>query len=165
MARDHARILVAIWSDPDFRDLPANGQHMFFTLLSQPRLTYVGALDYLPNRLAKLTKKATPRTVANAVGILEDARFVHTDDETGELLIRSFVRHDGLLSSPNVTKAMAKDYEALLSEPLRRVVDEELRRAFTDGSDLKGWQGLEEGFPDLFAKVCRKGSGKGSANG
>jgi hypothetical protein len=161
MARTHARIFVAIWSDEDFRQLPVQAQHMFFTALSQPRMSLCGVMDYLPNRLAKLASGATPRSVINAVKRLEDARFVCTDDETGELLIRSFVRHDGLLSQPNVTKSMAKDYNTVLSDSLKAAIDTELARSYAEEPDLAGWKALEKSYPDLSAKASRKGSANG----
>jgi len=165
MARDHARIFTAIWSDPDFRALPVPPQHAFFMLLSQPRLSYCGVMDYLPNRLSKMSAKATARTIANAVAVLEDARVVVTDDDTGELLIRSFVRHDGLLAMPNMTKAMVKDYLAVLSEPLRECIADELSRAYEESPNLGGWKGLAQASPALHSMVTAKGSRKGSANG
>lgn len=165
MARDHARIHVSIWSDEDFRALPAVAQNMWFTLLSQPRLSYCGVLDYMPTRLAQLSAKATVRSVGSAVNRLVASRFVTVDPETGELLLRSFVRHDGLLSQPNVTKRMAKDYESVLSPALKATIEAELRRAFTEDPEMKGWEALRISYPNLFAIASGKGSRKGSANG
>lgn len=164
MARDHARIYVSIWSNEDFRDLPIAAQHMWFTLLSQPRLSYCGVLDYLPTRLAQLAAKSSVRSIQSAVNSLVAADFVSVDPETGELLIRTFVRHDGLLTQPNMTKAMAKDYEAVLSGRLQKAIEAELSRAYADDPDMKGWPALAASYPNLHAKVTRKGSRKGSAN-
>lgn len=165
MARDHARIHVAIWSDQDFRNLTTKAQNMWFTLLSQDRLTYCGVLDYMPVRLANLARDSTTRTVSSAVSVLETAGFVSRDEDTGELLLRSFVRHDGLLSQPNVTKAMAKDYDAVLSPALKAVIETELTRAYAEDPGLKGWAALASYHPRLHAKATGKGSRKGSANG
>lgn len=165
MPRDHARIQTAIWSDPDFRALPERAQRMYFLILSQPRLNYCGVLDYMPTRLAKFAADSTPRTVGNAVNLLESRGFVVEDAETSELLVRSFVRHDGLLESPNVTKAMVKDYWAVLSDDIKKAVVEELSRAYTANPDQKGWKGLSEASTALFSMVTGKGSRKGSANG
>lgn len=165
MARDHARIQVSIWSDPDFRALGADAQRMYLVILSQARLTYCGALDYLPSRLAVLADDETADSVETAVKRLEDARYVVVDRDTHELLIRTFVRHDGLLGSPNVTKAMLKDRATLLSEPLRHVLDDELRRAYREDPKLAGWKGFKAAEPDLFAEVSRKGFAKGSERG
>jgi hypothetical protein len=165
MARDHARILVAIWSDPEFRALPADPQRMYLLLVSQARLSYCGALDYLPSRFATLGAGETEETTDKAVRRLEHDRFVVVDRVTHELVVRSFVRHDGLLASPNVTKAMIKDRSALLSDELREVVDDELKRAFREAPKLAGWRGLKDTAPNLYAKVSGKGSRKGSDHG
>jgi hypothetical protein len=164
MSRDHARIQTAIWSDPDFRALPERAQRMYFLALSQPRLSYCGVLDYMPSRLAKFAGDSTARTVASGVGILETRGFVIVDQETSELLLRSFVRHDGLLDLPNVTKAMVKDYWSVLSDEVRKVIAGELSRAFDEQPERKGWRGLAEASPELHAMVTGKGSRKGSAN-
>lgn len=165
MARDHARIQVALWSDPDFRALSCEAQRMYLVILSQPRLSYCGSLDYLPSRLAVLAADETPDDVEQAVKALESHRYVVVDRDTHELLVRTFVRHDGLLGSPNVTKAMLKDRAALLSEPLRHVLDDELRRAYRNDPRAAGWKGFKAADPELFAEVARKGFGKGSEKG
>lgn len=165
MARDHARILVSIWADPDFRKLGRTSQRMYLMLLSQARLTYCGALDYLPGRLATLAEDETPSTVETSVRDLEVKRFLVVDRETSEVLIRSFIRHDGLLSSPNMCKAMLKDRASLLSDELRDAVDAELRRAYQDNPKAGGWKGVKEADSDLFDELSTKGSGKGSRKG
>jgi len=165
MARDHGRIYVAIWSDPDFKLLDRDGQRMYMLLCTQARLTYCGALDYLPGRLATLARDEDEHTVETAIKALEADRFVIVDRTTHEVLIRTFVRHDGLLGSPNMTKAMLKDRAALLSDDLRTAVDSELSRAFREDPKAKGWTGFKQAAPDLFKQVSAKGSVKGSQKG
>lgn len=162
MARDHARIYTSIWSDPDFRALDSWAQRMYLLLLSQPRLSYCGSLDYLPTRYAMLAPDDDDLSVEQAVKRLEGDRYVVVDRESHELLVRSYVRHDGLLQSPNVTKAMVKDRAALLSDRLREVVDDELNRAWLEDAKLAGWKGLRASDSSLFQKVSGKGSGRGS---
>lgn len=172
MARDHARIQVGIWNDPDFRALDRDDQRMYLTLLSQPRLTYCGTLDYFPSRLAKLSADDTEENVLNAIWRLDKHRFVVIDEETHEILCRTFVRHDGLLKSPNITRAMCKDRAGVISDHLRESIDQELRRAWKEDPTTLGWKGMAESFPDLFRKVTGKspanyspkGSGKGGEN-
>jgi len=161
MARDHARIFVSVWSDPDFRELTVPAQHAYFQLLTQPSLSYCGVIDYLPNRLSKLSAKSTQRSVNAATGLLEDRGFIVRDDDTGELLIRTFVRHDGLLAMPNMTKAMAKAFLAVLSPCLREVITEELRKAYKEAPDLGGWKGLRDAAPALHSIVSTGGSRNG----
>lgn len=165
MARDHGRILVAIWADRDFRGLCRDAQRMYLLLCTQARLTYCGALDYLPGRLATLASDEDEQTVDHAVKLLEGERFVVVDRTTSEILVRSFVRHDGLLGSPNVTKAMLKDRASLLSDDLRDVLDTELSRAYHDDPKAKGWAGFKQAEPDLFERLAAKGSAKGYRKG
>lgn len=153
MARDHARIQVAIWNEADFRALDRDDQRMYLLLCSQSRLTYAGTMDYFPSRLAKLAADENEESVLNAVWRLDKHRFVVVDEETDELLVRSFVRHDGLLKSPNMTRAMCKDRANIISDRLRGCVDAELRRAWREDRDMKGWDGMRQYFPDLFLQV------------
>lgn len=165
MARDHARIYTSIWSDPDFRALNCDAQRMYLVLLSQPRLTYCGSLDYLPSRLGILAADDTADFVEQAVKALEASNYVVVDRETHELLIRTFVRHDGLLGSPNVVKAMLKDRASLISDRLRCVLDIELITAYESTSKAAGWKGFKDAEPELFDVISGKGSAKGSRKG
>lgn len=165
MARDHARILVSLWSDPDFKALPSHAQRMYLVILSQPRLTYCGTLDYLPSRLAMLCDDETADDVEQTIKFLESRRYVIVDRDSHELLVRTFVRHDGLLSSPNVTKAMLKDRAGLISDDLRRHLDEELSTAYRRDPKAAGWKGFKAAEPELFLQISGKGSAKGFEKG
>lgn len=160
MGRDHARVKISIWTDAEFRAQSIEAQHMYFTLMSQPRLSHCGTLDYLPGRIAQLTAGNDESGVEYAVKTLEASRFVIVDRATQELLIRTFVRHDELLKFPNVVKAMAKDLAAILSDDLRDVVENELVKAYLDNPEMAGWRGLREADPKLHHRVSRKASGK-----
>lgn len=155
MARDHARIKVNIWGDEDFKDLRAPQQHAYFVLTTQAKLSYCGVLDYIPSRLAKLAKGLTEAAVEAMVEGLEKAEYVVVDRDTQELLIRTFVRHDGLLESPNITKAMAKDYLEVISPRIRAAVLAELQRAYREDPHLAGWglKGLPHKYPALMEEI------------
>lgn len=162
MARDHGRIYTRIWADPAFRALNRDPQRLYLLLISQDKLTYCGSLDYIPKRLCSLAKDEDEDTLQAALKTLEATRFVVTDYEMDEVLVRSFVRHDGLLGSPNMTKAMLKDRASMMSDRLRDAVDKELRRAYQDDPKAKGWAGFKQAEPDLFKEVSAKGLQKGS---
>lgn len=179
MARDHARIKVNIWGDEDFKALRAPQQHAYLTLTTQARLSYAGVLDYIPSRLAKLAKGLTEAAVESMIEGLEKARYVVLDRDTQELLVRSYVRHDGLLESPNVSKAMAKDYGEVISPRIRAAILVELQRAYREDPKLSGWRGIGEKYPALMEQIknpspdpyenpspnpFRKGSGNPSEN-
>lgn len=120
MARSHARLLAAIWSDPDWLALSSNAQRLYVLVLSQPKLSLVGAIDYLPNRWAQYATDTTIDDIETAVDELADARFVLVDRNTCELAIRSFARHD-LPSNPNVNviKGVWSAWSAVSSPRLR----------------------------------------------
>lgn len=165
MARDHGRIYTRIWADPEFRALDRDPQRLYLLLISQANLSYCGGIDYIPKRLCSLADDENQETLEKALMQLEVAEFVVADYGMSELLVRSFVRHDGLLGSPNMTKAMLKDRAALLSDALRMVVDDELGRAYREDPKAKGWVGFKQAESDLFDEVSRKGSAKGSRKG
>lgn len=155
MARKYAQIHVAIWTDYDFKALPAIEQHMYFVLLSQARMNLCGVLDYLPSRLAMCVDEWTTDDVERLIKGLEEHRYVVVDRDSHELLLRSFVRNDSLLMNKNVTKGMAAEYGEIMSDKLRAAIDLELRRAFREDSTLAGWPGLKEANPVLFDNVTK----------
>lgn len=164
MASDHARVLRAIWQDEDFLALSMHAQRLYLLLLSQPKLTFCGSLDYRPDRWAKLASDASTDAVEDALSELEAARYVVVDHDTGELVIRSWVRHDGVCSSPNLIRAMWKAWEALESKTLRRVVLCELPgKAFEDGFGSEK-SSLAPPAKALVELAEAKGSANPSAN-
>lgn len=164
MARDHARIKVSIWADPDFRALRAPLQHAYLMLTSQPRVSYCGVLEYLPRRYASMAAGLTVESIEKAIVGLVEKRFVVLDEDTEELLIRSYVRHDELLKMANPAKAMAKDYAQVLSQGLRAAILTELRRAYFESPQMKGWQGIADASPELFQDIAREAFSNGTPN-
>ena len=100
MARDHARIRLDIWADEDWRDLPSLPQWLYLHLLSSPSLSFCGVTDWRPARIAALALDLQASDVEYAASWLEDGRFILADRETEEVLVRSFIKHDGLVKSP-----------------------------------------------------------------
>ena len=139
MAREYARVKLAIWADPDFRKLTDAGQALYFRLLSSPTMSLCGVADWRPRRLAALTADVNEGHVRTAAQELIDAGYVVVDEETEEVLVRSFVRHDGLIKTPNIASAMVKDYAGTASEILRGVIVHELHRLHLDNPEMKGW--------------------------
>lgn len=126
MAREYGVIYHDIWGDSDFRALSTRAQLLYLQLLTSPTLNYAGVADWRPKRIAPLASDLTVRSVERAAGELARGLFVVIDEDTEEVLIRSFLKHDGLLKKPNVTKAMLKAFNATSSDVLRGVVVHEL---------------------------------------
>lgn len=146
MARDHARIRLDIWADDDFRDLPSPAQWLYFHLVTHPDLSFCGVADWRPARIAAVTAELTAEDVEYAAAFLEDYTehepFVIIDRASEEALIRSWVKHDGLVSSPNLTKALVKSYAGTASAVLRAVLVGQLLTLKKNKPNLVGWEHL-----------------------
>ncbi|MFB8368559.1 hypothetical protein ACFC25_04255 [Pseudarthrobacter sp. NPDC055928] len=139
MAREHARIQTAIWIDDDFLDLTREAQHLYFVMTTQMTLNFCGVTTWHAGRISQLAADWTVAEVEEAAEELSEHLYLVIDETTGEVLVRSFIRNDGLLSSPNITKAMYRTYSDIGSRTLRSVVVHELKRLHTEQPLLKGW--------------------------
>lgn len=138
MARRYARVKVNIWADLDFRALTPIAQHLYFVLLTSPSLNLAGVADWRPSRLSALAKGLTPGKIRAAGEELEQARFVVIDEDTEEVLVRTFVRHDGILNGPKTAIGMARDHSSIASARIMRAVAIEVQRAAQDDPTLGG---------------------------
>ncbi|MDQ5860655.1 MAG: hypothetical protein M3536_00120 [Actinomycetota bacterium] len=135
MARDRANINTNIWTDQDWRNLPIAQQHLYLLLTSHPTLSYAGVVDWREARLAAMTADATPESIRGAAEGLQSERFVFIDDETEEILVRSFLRHDGLLKQPKLSISMVNAFGAIASARIREVVTFELQKLYREHGD------------------------------
>lgn len=128
MPRTHGRIQATIWNDPDFIGLEAGPQRLYLFLLSQPDLSHAGLVPMRIRRWAKKVRHGTAASVTADLGDLEDARFVITDEDTEEVLIRTFVRNDGVYKQPKVMLRLREDARQIESPTLRSAFRVELDR-------------------------------------
>lgn len=142
MARDHARMLVSIWGDEDWKRLPANAQRAYTLALSQPGVSWAGVVPYQPGRWSNLAADTSVAAIKRAVTVLAERRFVVVDQATEELFIRTFVKNDNVLRFPNVAINMARAYSQIASPVIRKAFLIELRRLadLPETRDLKGWE-------------------------
>ncbi|MEV4197032.1 hypothetical protein [Micromonospora globbae] len=117
MARSEARLAVSIWTDADFLALSPTAQRMFMFLLSQPDLAHDGVLALRERRWSKTAAGLTSANVESDLNELRRARFIVVDEDTEEVLIRSFIRRDKVYRQPNVLRAAA-DHLATVSSPV-----------------------------------------------
>ena len=139
MARDHAEITLTMWGDDDWRKLTPAAQHLYLLLLTSPSLSFCGVADWRPARIAKLAGDWTENAVREAASELATRLYLVIDEDSEEALIRSFIRHDGLMKKPNVAIAMATAHAGVASPLLRGVIVHELRRLHDEQPNLKGW--------------------------
>ena len=171
MARDHGRIRLDIWSDEDWRDLPSISQWLYMHLLSSPSLNFCGVTDWRPARIAAVASELQADDVEYAAAWLEAGEFLVIDRQTEEALVRSWIKHDGLMASPNMAKAMVKAHASIGSGILRAVVVDQLERLKQATPGMTGWK-FAEGVlrrrsmtvSEAFHKLLPNPSIKGSAN-
>lgn len=144
MAREFARVKLSIWEDDDYRDLSVEAQHLYQVLMIHPQLNYAGVTDWRPAKLAGFARGWTIEDVELAAKELSERRYIVIDERTEEVLIRSFIRSDELLDSPNMAVAVRKAHMGIASATLRAVIVFELVRLRCDRPDLKGWKNVDE---------------------
>ncbi|MFE0887865.1 hypothetical protein ACFW4Q_02320 [Streptomyces rochei] len=128
MARGHGRILTSIWEDTDFIALEEKEQRLYLFLISQPNLNHAGLLDLTLRRWARKARGLTVAELEKRIGRLEETHFVVVDDDTEELLIRSFVRNDGVWRMPKVMGAMVSGALEISSRKLQQALLAEMDR-------------------------------------
>jgi hypothetical protein len=143
MARGHGRILTSIWEDADFLALDERGQRLYLFLISQPNLNHAGLLPLTLRRWSRKAHGLTSAELEKTLQALEAARFIVMDDDTEELLIRSFVRNDGVWKQPKVMGAMVSGALEISSWSLRNALLAEVDRIPMDElSDAPGARGV-----------------------
>ena len=128
MARDRANIRTDMWASRDWRRLSTGAQWLYMFLLTSPTLTYAGISDWRPARIAAKVDGVDVAEIRRRAAELEAGRFAYADDKTEEIVIRSFLRHDGLLLNPNLWRSIGTDFADIASERLQQVVAVEAKR-------------------------------------
>lgn len=139
MAREKASINLEIWGDADFRNLTGPAQALYFKLMSHPKLDYCGVTEFHPGRLAAMTNEQTADHVILAAQELSDSFYCVFDQSTDEVMVRGFLRHDGVLLQPRLAVSAAKAYAAIASNKIRAVVVHEIIRFRRENPDLAAW--------------------------
>lgn len=139
MARDHARVNVTIWGDPKFRQLPPAAQHLYFALWTAPELSYCGTHDWRPARLTGLAAGWTRDVVQIAADCLAARHFLVIDEDREEVLIRSWIRWDGLMKQPRMAISCITAYAAVASPTIREVIVHQLTEEKKRLPDLACW--------------------------
>jgi len=138
--KDHARMNLGIWGDDDWLDCTPPAQHLYFVLWNWPTLSYCGAGDWHPGRIASKAKGWTPAAVERAAAELSRDLFLLIDETTGEFLLRSWIKHDGLWKVPNMAVSMANARAELASRTLRGVIVHEVSKVRATHPGLSSWE-------------------------
>lgn len=119
MAGQYARIWRAIWDDDDFRAISPDARLLYIALFSHKKVNACGVLDDRPTRWEAATGLHGD-DIECAMAELERHRFIARDTNTGELAIRTYVRHDIANGKPNMLVAAWNAWRTVESRPLRR---------------------------------------------
>lgn len=155
MARSYAQIQVVIWRDGEFLALSATAQRMYLFLISQHDLNACGVIGLRTRRWASAARRLGPEQVAADLAELERARFIITDEDTEELLVRSFMRCNDVGRNANLRTKALRDVDATVSDRIREVLAAELAR-MAQGKGVR--EGDQEG---LFKGLGQGGVGSG----
>lgn len=140
MARDRASLRIDLWADEDWRKLSMGAQHLYMLILSHSTLSYAGVADWRPGRLAALTAGRTTDDIRRDAQELSGASFIYADEMTEEVLIRSFLRHDGVIKHPRLHVSMAKDYAGISSDAIRAFIAFEAQKLSREYPELALWE-------------------------
>lgn len=165
MPREFAKTWFSMFTDEDFVSQPNFDKLLYVALLAQPSLNYAGVLPLNFKRLAKAMREGVQDVaelvIKGALNRLEERRYVFTDPETGEVLIRSLMRRDEVWRQPFVFVSALHSVAAVESPKLAAVLLEELERIdFPQSSNEKLKNSLSKAEAAAFghARPLAKGS-------
>ena len=154
MARDRASIRIDMWGDGDWRDLSQDAQHLYMLLLSHPKLSYAGVTEWHPGKLAAMTNGVDAGKIMASGSALESHGFIVVEPSTDEVLVRSFIKHDGLMKQPKLVVSMTTAYAAVASRRIQLVIAHEVQKMRDREPDLRAW-----GVKQVQTILDAKGSG------
>ena len=154
MPRHHAPLLTSIWDDLDFCSLSCAAQRMYMQLLSQKRLSLVGVLPYSLNNLARGCAELTPADIQASLDELAGRDYVIIDESTGEILVRTILKHD----PPRGPKSIAGMWSHW-----REVDSPALKATIVSLAPLEAWTTHNVKPPDE-ANALRNGASDGASS-
>lgn len=140
MAREYANLRLDMLGDGDWRALSMPAQWLYKLLLTHPQTNRAGVCDWRPKRLAAMAAGLKAADVEAMAVELVDGFFIVVDEDTEEVAVRSYVKHDGVMKQPNMAVTMAKDWTGVASERIRSVIAFEVQKLKREQPDLPGWK-------------------------
>lgn len=140
MAREYARIRISIAGDNHVEQLTPAAQWLYFRILiPDPKLSHCGVTDWRPKRLINKAAGLTLDYIEAAAAELERERFALFDDNTEEVLVRSYLRSEELLRNPKMAVAVGDAYLGVASRQLKAAIASEVHRDKADHPDYSSW--------------------------
>lgn len=128
MARAHARLkLGAMSSDPELRARSPHAKLVYVFLLQDAYLNAAGVMPVCDEEWAE-DLGLTLTELEKALDELNMSRFVVIGNRRREVLVRSFIRNDGIADQPNILKQALAHARLARSPIIRKALADELRR-------------------------------------
>ncbi|RPA64902.1 hypothetical protein EF294_07410 [Gordonia oryzae] len=162
MAREFGKHQFGMWSDDDFLNRPRFDKMLYGVLIDQPSFNQAGVAPLNLRRLAKAMRdtdiEPSEDELLAAFARLEADRYVFLDLDTGEVLLRTMMRSDGVDSKPTVLVGALRKALQTESAKLRAVLRDEVARI--ELPDVKGdgpqAKRLREQLPEMVSQIMTK---------
>jgi hypothetical protein len=129
MTRVYGRTACSLWDeDDDFAALSMGAQRTYLMLSHQRDISACGMLPLTLRRWAQRIREDERAGLQGWLDELVAGRFIVVDEDTEELLVRTFVKWDGGATNPKRVLAIVAAAKAVRSRALRAVLGPELAR-------------------------------------
>ena len=132
MTRQYGRFTTDIWDDPKFRALSVAAQRAYFMLSTQADITAAGTLALRLRRWSRYASDSPSDALSDALSELSGRRFLVIDEDTEEVLVRSFVQWDGGINNEKRRPVVLEAAGEVESPAIRAVLASELRKLGVD---------------------------------
>jgi hypothetical protein len=126
--------------DDDWLNLTVPAQHLYMTLLADPMLNYCGVTDWRIGKLSQRAAENRPTDTLLAAAELSDGFFIVIDEDTEEVMVRSFLRHDPIMKNPRLAVTMSKEFATIGSRKIKAAIVFELQRLKKQNPDWPAWE-------------------------
>lgn len=145
MARAYCNILTSIWEDADFCALSAGAQRTYFMLVTQPDIAACGTLPLTLRRWSLTLPSRERKNLAKWLDELSVTAFVVMEERTEELLVRTFVKHDGGFKNPKRLAAIWATASVIRSPSIRSAFGIEMAKLGLSNGNRMPIEGHSEG--------------------
>lgn len=140
MAREYGAFYYSAWNDHEFRMLPDPAQALYMKLVVHPSLSWAGVGDWRPGRIATMSQGMDAADVRLVANCLIARHYIVVDDDTEEFLIRTYIKHDGIMRHAKLCVSMANAFGAVGSNTIRMILSDELHKLREAEPDAVGWK-------------------------
>ena len=170
MAQDFAPLFRSIWLDDDWRGLSMDAQHVYAMLMSHPNRNAAGVLPIAIKKWVRLARDLTVDRLEAALTELDGKGFIVLDDETDEVLVRSYIRRAKVYTHIRLLANALREVSEIESPRLRSVACQELARlprlAVPDNPKMRAEAEAAQVRLDELVSSCPppKGPGQGDVH-